>query len=170
MNLVLVIAIVMLSVISQQDDRLVILSDYGATVDDGITTAELQTAIAKMLPDAGSVIALKAKFQYIFEDQPDVVQSLAGDFDSYHKIESDPMLQMAEIERLRKAKEDHGLIEFWLDRLAIAGDAHIDRAEWYLKRDQHGDVQRAYDLYRKALSMGRNITTELKMLEGRLGQ
>lgn len=79
-------------------------------------------------------------------------------------------MQLAEVERLRLAKEDHGLTEFWLDRMAITGDAYIDRAEWYFKRNEKGDVQRAYDWYRKAQSLGRDVSKELKMIEQRLGQ
>ncbi|WP_417830980.1 hypothetical protein [Terasakiella sp.] len=106
----------------QQNERVQILTDYGVTVDDGITTAELQTAMAKMLSHEGSVTALKDKFRYTFEDQPDVLQSLAGEFDRYHKIESDPVLKMQEAKRLNKISVDNDLTEFWLDQLALDGN------------------------------------------------
>ncbi len=173
MNFLFVLAVLIIGVgaaSEQQNDRLIILADYGVTVDEEMRPAELKLALAKMLPDVGSVTALESKFKFIFQDQPEVLRSLDDEFERYQKIESDPALQIAEVERLKKAKEDRDLIEFWLDRLAIAGDAHIDRAEWYLKRNEKSDVQRAYDWYRKAQSLGRNVTKELRMLEGRFEQ
>ncbi len=124
----LLAAILMISVMGLSactgihNERVKILADYGITVNDDITTAELKTAMAKMLPDEGSVTALETKFKYIFEAQPEVLHPLADEFARYYKIESDPVLQMAEAKKLNKPSGDKDLTEFWLDQLAMDGN------------------------------------------------
>jgi len=121
--LAFVMMVILIGCNGHQVDRLQILADYGVNTENDLSAKKLKTAMAKMLPGAGSVRALEQKFEYIFKDQPDVHQSLAGEFERYHKIESDPALQMKEVKRLQRANEDNELVTFWLDQLSIFGSA-----------------------------------------------